>query len=293
MPELNERVSDKYVADMLAHPARRTLIGENELASILAELQQRRASVVTPEELAKIIDPIAWSQTCPNGWRGRQRVALEKASRIAALPVVSHETGDGEPKATHTCTCWACAGAPAPTDETQGVERANSPPSKPLPDFDRLHGLFSYHAETGKIIWEVPFKAIVAGDEAGSVWNDGYRYIRLDGRAYLAHRIAWLMHYGEAPKRALDHINGVKSDNRISNLRQATIAENNRNRPRPRNNTSGHKGVTLNRATGKFMARIGHNRAVHSLGYFDTAAEAAAAYAAKAKELHGEFHHDQ
>lgn len=87
----------------------------------------------------------------------------------------------------------------------------------------------------------------------------------------------------------IDHINGDGLDNRRANLRQATHAENMRNRRIGSNNTSGFKGVSLHKASGRWVAQICADNVRHHLGYHDTPTEAAIAYDAAARELHGEF----
>lgn len=91
--------------------------------------------------------------------------------------------------------------------------------------------------------------------------------------------------------QVVDHRNGDKSDNRRSNLRLCSNAENIRNRGKPRTNTSGFKGVRLRPDTGKWRAEIRHGKARYSLGNFATAEEAALAYDVAALQLHGAFAH--
>lgn len=87
----------------------------------------------------------------------------------------------------------------------------------------------------------------------------------------------------------VDHINGDPLDNRRSNLRICTLADNAHNSKTPKNNTSGFKGVYFYKARGKYTARIMAARKSYNLGYFNTALEASAAYQAAAKIYHGEF----
>lgn len=93
----------------------------------------------------------------------------------------------------------------------------------------------------------------------------------------------------EDPAVHVDHINGDGLDNRRANLRIATIAENNRNQRPGRRNRSGFKGVYFRPDRGRWVARIFAEGQVHSLGHYDSAVDAAHAYDAAAKELHGEF----
>jgi HNH endonuclease/AP2 domain len=151
---------------------------------------------------------------------------------------------------------------------------------------DDLRALFEYNPDTGVIRWISTDKR---GRQAGWVMKDGYRYIQLEGKLYLSHRVAWALHYGAEPDGSLDHINSRKSDNRISNLRIATVSENNRNRLRQSNNTSGFKGVTLNKRTGRYNATLTVDKETHRLGTFATAEEAAFAYRDAAERLHGDF----
>jgi hypothetical protein len=87
----------------------------------------------------------------------------------------------------------------------------------------------------------------------------------------------------------LDHKNGNGLDNRKENLRISTCSQNNQNRSKPKNNTSGIKGVYWNKRNKKWMARIQANHKVHYLGYFHELEDAATAYYNEAIRLHGEF----
>ena len=111
--------------------------------------------------------------------------------------------------------------------------------------------------------------------------SDGQGYIRLDilGRKMRAHRIAWAMFYGVWPENFIDHINGVRGDNRIANLRDIQKAENHKNAKRPANNTSGHVGVGWNKTLQKWVASITVNQKKRHLGVFDNIADAVAARA--------------
>jgi hypothetical protein len=162
------------------------------------------------------------------------------------------------------------------------------------PSPERLHELL-YFDDDGELRWrERPspkeWNTRYANKLAGCLAPDGYRVIRLNGKGWLAHLVTWTMVHGEwpAPGVTIDHINRDRSDN-AGNLRVATYAENNWNRPAYRNNRSGFKGVSFDPGTGKWRAIIRCNKVVHRLGRFDTPEVAALASNAAARQLHGEF----
>jgi len=115
--------------------------------------------------------------------------------------------------------------------------------------------------------------------------STGYQRIGFGGKQYAAHRVAWMLTTGEWPDRHIDHINGMRDDNRFSNLRLATHSENQMNR-RPRG-VSG-KGATQH-SCGKFQASIKKDGTTIYLGLYDTRAEAQAAYRRAATTLFKEF----
>jgi hypothetical protein len=131
------------------------------------------------------------------------------------------------------------------------------------------------------------------GKIAGGLTKDGYIRIRLYGKEYRAHRIVWEMHNGEIPKGILiDHINRIKTDNRIENLRLATHTQNLQNQPGRRGVSGLPKGVQLT-SSNKFRAKIRINGLSTHLGTFNTAEEAGEAYTKKSIELHGEFAYNE
>ena len=155
---------------------------------------------------------------------------------------------------------------------------------------EELRAMLDYDPETGAFTWKVKVRAqTVVGEEAGYLNNRGYRTIMIKGVQYLSHRLAWYYVYGVEPKEYLDHVNSVRYDNRIDNLREATNTENMRNQGKKPNNTSGFKGVHWNKGSQKFCARCWTGGKRHHLGYYDTSEEAHAAYVAFAKEHHGNF----
>ena len=113
--------------------------------------------------------------------------------------------------------------------------------------------------------------------------------IKINGRMYMGHRLAWLFVNGGWPENHIDHINEIKNDNRISNLREATSSQNQRNRGAQKNNTSGFKGVSFFKRNGKWKSTICVNSNKKHLGYFDNPEEAHQAYCKASDKYHGEF----
>ncbi len=154
--------------------------------------------------------------------------------------------------------------------------------------YQELVRLLSYDPETGVFRWRSKRRPRVqAGDIAGTLTRFGYGQIEINHHIYRSHRLAWLYFYGEWPKSEIDHQNGIKDDNRISNLREATHAENSRNRPAQRNNTSGHKGIAP--CGRRWVARIHLNGKTTYLGLYKTVAEAVAVRKKAEKEMFGDF----
>lgn len=120
--------------------------------------------------------------------------------------------------------------------------------------------------------------------------DHGYIRIKLDGKKYYAHRIAWLYRYGYWPSGVVDHVDGNGENNAIANLRSCGQSQNQANRRLTNNSRLGLKGVTRNHA--RFMAQITVNRAVRYLGTFDSPQDAHAAYMRAAKGAFGEFAYD-
>lgn len=137
--------------------------------------------------------------------------------------------------------------------------------------------LLKYDAETGVLTWMVNRPRVSIGTTAGYKTSNGYIGVRVLGKEYKAHRLAWFLTHGHWPKFDIDHINGVKSDNRLSNLRDVPRAVNCQNRWNARvDSATGVIGVTRNRH--KFKATIQMDGVNHYLGTFNTKDEAAAAY---------------
>lgn len=158
----------------------------------------------------------------------------------------------------------------------------------------RLHELFNFDADAGALIWQTrPVESFAtvnawrswntrcAGKVAGYVdFTKGYRRIGFDGGLWKAHRLIWIYANGDIPGTLqIDHINGVRDDNRLANLRLVTNAENHRNQSMRADNTSGVLGVRWGKRERKWRAEIKIDGRRRHLGYFDTLDAAAAARA--------------
>lgn len=142
--------------------------------------------------------------------------------------------------------------------------------------YERAIELFKYDAETG--VLERKLKNgewRVCGHKPN---NHGYGRVRIGGKKYFTHRLAWLLTYGSWPEHEIDHISRDKLDNRLENLRVATRAENQHNHGLRRDNSSGYPGVSFNRPTNKYKAEISLNGKRIYLGYYPSAEEAHVAY---------------
>lgn len=148
---------------------------------------------------------------------------------------------------------------------------------------------YDYDAETGVLRWRKKFCACVnPGDVAGTLNSDGYLQVGFKFKVYTVHRVAWLHATGKWPDGVIDHINGIRTDNRLVNLRDASLAVNQHNRRGlARNNTSGFTGVR--RLQNAWRAGIWRDGKSHFLGYFQTPEEAHAAYLQAKRQLHDGF----
>lgn len=153
----------------------------------------------------------------------------------------------------------------------------------------RLKQLLCYDPESGLFKRAMPSKGPKPQDGVGWTRDGGYRMITVDGRPYRAHRLAWLYVHGKWPVEHIDHINGITSDNRVTNLREASVQQNLANSKKPITNTSGYKGVSWHKAAKKWAARIRSEGGTRHLGLYETAEEAHAAYCAEAQRTKGEF----
>lgn len=153
-----------------------------------------------------------------------------------------------------------------------------------------LKSILNYNPDTGIFTWAIkPNRSIKIGDIAGSLEGRGYHRIMLNRKAYKTHRLAWLYVYGEFPLNEIDHIDQNKTNNKINNLRECSRGNNNCNILNRKNNKSGYKGVSWNKAKGKWISQIQSNKQKIFLGSFDCQKKAHIAYCEAANKYHGEF----
>lgn len=146
---------------------------------------------------------------------------------------------------------------------------------------------FEYQCETGKLFWKYGQRR---GLEAGWLDSSGYLQVKIDGKCVLVHRIIWTMFAEVTPEMPLypeqiDHINRIRTDNRIENLRSSTNTKNQHNASIRKDNTTGCAGVIFR--NGKYQARISVNGERKHLGTFVNIKDAADAYKQAKETYHG------
>ena len=142
----------------------------------------------------------------------------------------------------------------------------------------RLKMLFAYDSNTGIFVRKISTSNCAKTPEVQTNnINQGYCRLQVDNKRYGQHRLAWLYMYGYLPENQIDHINGIRHDNRIDNLREVSQQCNSQNCKQGKNNISGYIGVSYHKATGKWQASICVNYKTKYLGLYDTIEAAAQA----------------
>ena len=153
------------------------------------------------------------------------------------------------------------------------------------PTMSRINELLEYNQETGVFHWLKTRKGVSNPNKFGSINSAGYRVVSIDGKFLYAHQIAVFIINGEWPTEDVDHINGVKCDNRRENLRVVSCSVNLQNLKRARSdNKSGFLGVAVHKFG--FTAQINLNGKKRHIGIFKTAEAAHEAYLKVKREIH-------
>lgn len=162
-------------------------------------------------------------------------------------------------------------------------------------NYERLLELSNYDVDTGKLynkVWRCGRAPI--GKEIGHLNSTGHLTAVLDGRNYKVHRLVWLYHYKEWPKYDLDHIDGNKTNNKITNLRECKdgiVNQHNITKKRE-DNKSGYTGVSFDKSTQKWVAQVGYKGDRLHLGLYDSPEKAHLAYLKKKRQLHPAFYEE-
>jgi len=151
---------------------------------------------------------------------------------------------------------------------------------------EELRNLLAYDPTIGIFTWKQRVaKCVQIDNVAGNTNKIGYVTIGLRKKVYKAHRLAWLYIHGSWPNGLIDHINGIKSDNRLSNLRVINETGNSENVRKPnKRNKSGFMGVIL--FQNKWRASITIKRKTHRIGDYITPEEAHQAYLEEKRKHH-------
>lgn len=159
-------------------------------------------------------------------------------------------------------------------------------PALPTISRHRLMDTLHYDECTGVFTWLEHKDKKRIGTAAGTKTSHGYLSVRIAGKQYYLHRLAWMYVHGSFPAKGLccDHKNRNRTDNRISNLRLVTRAQNRQNIKQASKNSSGMLGVYCQH--GKYVARVTYNHQTYNLGSFDNIAMATIMYQNAKRHLH-------
>lgn len=180
---------------------------------------------------------------------------------------------------------------PAPLVQTgkRGAVRGKPRAPTRMPDLVSIRAVLDYCPDTGVFTWSKDVNRRSKGSVAGGRDQTGYWIIGVNRQQYKAHRLAWLLHYGTNPEGEIDHLNLIKTDNRIANLRDASRFGNQQNFPKLSTNTSGYKGAHFDKQSKRWRGTIQANGKRHHLGWFPDAETAGKAYDEASRRLHGTF----
>jgi len=151
----------------------------------------------------------------------------------------------------------------------------------------RLKELFSYDKETGLFVRIKAISNTKIGDVLRKKDSKGHLQVRIDGKMYSVHRLVWLYVFGVFPSGQIDHINGIRSDNRFNNLRNVSKSINAQNIHGARKDSKTKLlGASFHKASGKYVSQISINKKIIHLGLFLTPEEAHQKYILAKRTLH-------
>ena len=168
-------------------------------------------------------------------------------------------------------------------------------PTKEMDEYIREN--LRYDPETG-FLWWIKDSESKSGrrglDKPVGTYNKGYLHFCLPTpkgkrRQLLVHRVAFFLYYDSWPEEFIDHINNVKTDNRIENLREATLQQNLRNQKSRAGSSSRYKGISFEKRRQKWKVELRYSGKIKYVGYYTSEEEAARAYDKAARELHGDY----
>lgn len=155
---------------------------------------------------------------------------------------------------------------------------------------DQLKEVLEYDPISGNWTWlKTLANRALKGSSAGYINNIGYKMITIYGKLYQSSRLAFLYQTGSMPEKYVDHIDGNRSNDKWSNLREATATQNQFNKPMQKNNTSGRKGVSWDKRKNKWVARLWIKRKCVYQEYFNNRQDAIYARENVETIYHGEF----
>ena len=140
---------------------------------------------------------------------------------------------------------------------------------------EQLHSILDYNPGTGIFRWRASSGHMKAGKVAGTKVKNGYLHIVINRKHYYAHRLAWMYIHGYFPEHDIDHLNGDRTDNRITNLREVSRGCNMQNAIVRSNNKSGFPGVHWDKRYKRWLVYISVHKKRYHIGYFDSLTEAA------------------
>jgi hypothetical protein len=159
---------------------------------------------------------------------------------------------------------------------------------------DEALRLFDFDVKNGRIFWKEPprkhprLKGMEAGGPQPNRSGKSYWVIRIGRQSFKRSRLVFLVAHGKLPSPCVDHINGNSLDDRLANLREATVAQNAWNHQRRAKRSPLPMGVRSN-PNGRYSARIAVNKRMIQIGTFDTPEQAAAAYSEARRQYYGQF----